>query len=280
VSGRPAEQSATPVHPAETAAEWITGAAMGGAGMASGFMHLVENATNHGVSTALSWVTAVTVELCVLYAGLKLRRRINDHRAVWPPAVLLVCGFGLSMASQLATADQSGWGWIYAAWPVVGFLWVAKLTVSDLAHRAEVVDQERQAQVAHEAEVQRLTDLAHDLAQRLAHAEAVNQEMDQRMSQAVDQHAAEVQRLTAKLAEAELRSAQKPTERKVAAPEKGSETMLERATRVAVEFRFRHHRRPTQNELAEAAGVSKSTAKRALGELGDEAVLSQVEGTG
>lgn len=289
MSERPAEGSATPVHPAESAAEWITGAAMAGAGMASGFTHLIRNATDHGISTPLAWATAVTVELCVVYAGLKVRRRLADRREVWPPAVLLVAGFGLSMASQLATADKSPWGWIYAAWPVIGFLWVAKLTVSDLAHRATAVAHERTVEVAHVDQVQGLMSQVDGLAHDLVQAEAVNQSLTQQaaeqMDQLMNQHGAEVdqlrdevQRLTARLSRAQQERPAVARRPEPAALPAG-ETQLEKAARVAAEWRTERGKRPTQGELAEAADVSVSTAKRALGEMRDEPVLRLAEGS-
>lgn len=279
-----AEPSVTPVHWAETTVEVVAGLALAAAGMASGFTHLIENATRHAVSTPLAWATAVTVELCVVYAGLKVRRRVAERRPVWLPAALLVAGFGLSMASQLATAEHTAWGRIYAAWPVLAFLWVAKLTVSDLAHRAEAVDHERSIQVAHAVEVERLTSLVHELGQRVAQAEAVNQSLtqdaDQRVSQSDAAHAAEVNQLRDEVQRLTVRLSKAQQERPavVRRPEPAGETQLEKAARVAAGWRAEHGRRPTQGELAEAADVSVSTAKRALGEMRDEPVLRLAEG--
>jgi len=283
-----AEPAVTPVHWVETTVEWVAGLALAAAGMTSGFTHLIENAQSHQVSTPLAWATAVTVELCVVYAGLKVRRRVAERRSVWFPAALLVAGFGLSMASQLAKAEHTAWGRIYAAWPVLAFLWVAKLTVSDLAHRAEAMDHERSIEVAHAEEVQRLTGQVHDLGQRLAEAESVNQsltqDLDQRLTRAqVDREAEvgrlrdEVQRLTVRLSKAQQdRPATVRRPEPAALP--AGETQLEKAARVAAEWRAKHGKRPTQSELADAADVSVSTAKRALGEMRDEPVMRLVEG--
>lgn len=283
--------SVMPVHWAETTVEVVAGLALAAAGMASGFTHLIENAQSHAVSTPLAWATAVTVELCVVYAGLKVRRRLAERRAWWPPAALLVVGFGLSMASQLAKAEHSTWGRIYAAWPVLAFLWVAKLTVSDLAHRAEVVDHARSIEVAHADQVQGLMTQVQELGQRLVQAEAVNrsltQDMDQRLDQLAADHAAEVDRLRDEVQRLTVRLSRAQQERPAVSrrPEPAAlpagETQLEKAVRVAAEWRAEHGKRPTQGELADAADVSVSTAKRALSEMRDEPapVLYAVEGT-
>jgi hypothetical protein len=285
-----AKLSVTPVHWAETTVEVVAGLALAAAGMASGFTHLIENATKHAVSTPLAWATAVTVELCVVYAGLKVRRRVAELRPVWLPAALLVAGFGLSMASQLATAERTAWGWIYAAWPVLAFLWVAKLTVSDLAHRAEAVDHERSIEAAHATQVQRLTTQVHELGQKLVQAEAVNRSMDQDATQRVNQleaaHGAEVDQLRDEVQRLTVRLSKAQQERPAVArrPEPAAlpagETQAEKAARVAAEWRVKHGKRPTQSELADAADVSVSTAKRALSEMRDEPapVLALVEG--
>lgn len=285
----PAGTAAVPVHPAEAAVEWAAALALIGAGMVSGFTHVVGNARVHGVTTWLAWAIAVTVELVTLYAAVKLRRRLVERRRVWPPALLGTAGFVLSMASQLSQAERSVWGFVYNGWPVVGALWVAKLTLSDLVHRAEAMTQQRVGQADHDAELTRVNALVHDLGQRLGQAEAltraVTQEMDQRVTQLVDQHEAEVARLNGEvkrltgLAEKTAMPESGKAPRKTAGSNAGDgEKQFDRATRAAVEFRAKHRRRPSRTELAETAGVSASTAKRALAELGDEAVLSVVEG--
>jgi hypothetical protein len=274
-----------PAHWGESTVEWTTAAALVGAGMASGFTHIVANSQRHGVTSWLAWAIAVTIELTALYAVVKLRHRLAESRPVWPPAALLVAGFSLSLASQLAQAESSAWGWIYNGWPVVGGLWVAKLTLSDLGHRAEVSTQQRRVLTQHEDRVLGLMAQVDDRGQRLGQAEGQAGVMTQRVTQVEAERDAEVARLGGEVrrltALLETADGERP-KRRLDRPERErqpdtacdddggerDESLTGRAARLAVTLRDQAGGVwPTQGALAEAADVSVSTAKRVLREL-------------
>ncbi|MEU6645490.1 DUF2637 domain-containing protein [Saccharomonospora sp. NPDC046836] len=102
---------------------------LGGIGAAAGFTHTHEWATHHGQQGWLAWATAVVIEGMVVMAGFEVQR---DHRAgttsmVSFPMAVLVAGFGVQMAAQVALAEPSPAGWLVAAMPALGFLIVVKL---------------------------------------------------------------------------------------------------------------------------------------------------------
>jgi len=99
-------------------------------GLVLGFAHVRGNAQTHGQHGWRADAIAVTVALVALYALLEVRKRYHDRMSLWPALGLLVAGLGLSMGSQLAEAERSAWGWLYAGWPVLVDLWVVKLVAA------------------------------------------------------------------------------------------------------------------------------------------------------
>jgi hypothetical protein len=102
---------------------------LGAIGAAAGFTHTHDWAVHHGQFGWIAWADAVVIEGIVIVAGFEIQR---DHRAggvrkfTFPMAVL-VAGFGVQMAAQVALAEPTPAGWLVAAMPALGFLVVVKL---------------------------------------------------------------------------------------------------------------------------------------------------------
>ncbi|GDY28774.1 DUF2637 domain-containing protein [Gandjariella thermophila] len=118
---------------------WLAGAipvlvatVLGGIGAAAGFTHTHDWAEHHGQHGWLAWADAVVIEGIATVAGFEIHR---DHRAgrhpSWRsfPVVVLVVGFVVQMAAQVAEAEPSLPGWLLAAMPALGFLTVVKLLI-------------------------------------------------------------------------------------------------------------------------------------------------------
>jgi len=65
-----------------------------------------------------------------------LRDSRAGHRSVAPWLVLLI-GAGLVLATNLASAEPTPWGWVLAGWPAVASMAATKLFVRRLRHAAE-----------------------------------------------------------------------------------------------------------------------------------------------
>ncbi|EOD70347.1 hypothetical protein H480_01487 [Amycolatopsis vancoresmycina DSM 44592] len=102
---------------------------LGTIGAAAGFTHTHDWAVHHGQLGWIAWADAVVIEGIVIVAGFEIQR---DHRAGGPrkltfPVAVLVAGFGVQMAAQVALAEPTPAGWLVAAMPALGFLVVVKL---------------------------------------------------------------------------------------------------------------------------------------------------------
>ncbi|WP_410642662.1 DUF2637 domain-containing protein [Amycolatopsis sp. lyj-346] len=102
---------------------------LGTIGAAAGFTHTHDWAVHHGQVGWIAWADAVVIEGIVLVAGFEIQR---DHRAggtrkLTFPVAVLVAGFGVQMAAQVALAEPTPAGWLVAAMPALGFLVVVKL---------------------------------------------------------------------------------------------------------------------------------------------------------
>ena len=102
---------------------------LGTIGAAAGFTHTHDWALHHGQTGWLAWADAVVIEGMVVIAGFEVKR---DHatgtaRKVTFPLLVLVAGFGVQMAAQVALAEPTPAGWLVAAMPALGFLVVVKL---------------------------------------------------------------------------------------------------------------------------------------------------------
>ena len=107
---------------------------LGGIGAAAGFTHTHNWADHHGQHGWLAWADAVVIEGITTVAGFEIHR---DHRAgrrapVSLPVVVLVVGFLVQMAAQVAEAERTAAGWLLAAMPALGFLTVVKLLMRRL----------------------------------------------------------------------------------------------------------------------------------------------------
>ncbi|MGK3201063.1 DUF2637 domain-containing protein [Amycolatopsis sp. MEPSY49] len=102
---------------------------LGTIGAAAGFTHTHDWAVHHGQLGWTAWADAVVIEGIVIVAGFEIQR---DHRAggtrkLTFPLAVLVAGFGVQMAAQVALAEPTPAGWLVAAMPALGFLVVVKL---------------------------------------------------------------------------------------------------------------------------------------------------------
>ena len=107
---------------------------LGGIGAAAGFTHTHNWADHHGQHGWLAWADAVVIEGITTVAGFEIHR---DHQAgrrapVSLPVVVLVVGFLVQMAAQVAEAEPTPAGWLLAAMPALGFLTVVKLLMRRL----------------------------------------------------------------------------------------------------------------------------------------------------
>ena len=108
----------------------LVAAILGVIGAAAGFTHTHDWAMHHGQTGWLAWADAVVIEGMVVVAGFEVKR---DHHAtgttrkVTFPLLVLVAGFGVQMAAQVALAEPTPAGWLVAAMPALGFLVVVKL---------------------------------------------------------------------------------------------------------------------------------------------------------
>ncbi|GLY35244.1 hypothetical protein Amsp01_012680 [Amycolatopsis sp. NBRC 101858] len=102
---------------------------LGSIGAAAGFTHTHDWAVHHGQLGWIAWADAVVIEGIVIVAGFEIQRdhRIGGARKLTFPMVVLVAGFGVQMAAQVALAEPSPAGWLVAAMPALGFLVVVKL---------------------------------------------------------------------------------------------------------------------------------------------------------
>jgi hypothetical protein len=134
----------TPTSPADAAIRRFSTAALAtvwAIAAAASFSHVRQLAQAHGQSGWVAWAIAVSLELVVGMAALEILR---DSRAGHPsiaPWLVLLAGAGLVLATNLATAPPTAWGWILAGWPATASMAATKLFVRRLGHAAE--DQDR-----------------------------------------------------------------------------------------------------------------------------------------
>src|SRR5690606_14487332 len=99
----------------------------------------------HGQTGWLAWADAVVIEGIAIVAGFEIHR--DHHRPNGPrrritfPMLVLVAGFGVQMAAQVALAEPTVAGWLLAAMPALGFLVVVKLLMRRAPAPAETASQ-------------------------------------------------------------------------------------------------------------------------------------------
>src|SRR3954468_4833369 len=100
-------------------------AVLAGIAGAGSFTHIRDTANEHGQHGWMAWAVAVCIDLtCVMAARERQRDRRTGRRTgrlSWP-TIVLVGGVMLSLAANLAQADQTPWGWLTAATPAGAFL--------------------------------------------------------------------------------------------------------------------------------------------------------------
>jgi hypothetical protein len=121
---------------------WLAGAipvlvtmVLGGIGAAAGFEHTHNWAEHHGQHGWLAWSDAVVIEGIAIVAALEIHRehRTGHRVTLWSfPGAVLVVGFIVQMAAQVAEAERSLPGWLLAAMPALGALTVVKLLIRRL----------------------------------------------------------------------------------------------------------------------------------------------------
>src|SRR5216110_345727 len=82
---------------------------LGTIGAAAGFTHTHDWAVHHGQTGWLAWADAVVIEGMVIVAGFEVQRdhRSGNTRKVSFPLAVLVAGFGVQMAAQVALAEPT-----------------------------------------------------------------------------------------------------------------------------------------------------------------------------
>jgi hypothetical protein len=113
---------------------------LGGVAAAGSFSHIRETAAAHGQDGWIAYAIAGTVDLLALGSGLEIRRRRRVAAGVVWPWVTLLLGVAMTLGSNLATAEATGWGAVMAVWPAVAFLAAVLLieTRGPARHRADV----------------------------------------------------------------------------------------------------------------------------------------------
>ena len=112
----------------------LVAAVLGLIGAAAGFTHTHDWAAHHGQTGWLAWADAVVIEGMALVAAFEIHRDRQTGRPgrMSLPVVVLVAGFLVQMAAQVAEAEPTPAGWLLAAMPALGFLTVVKLLMRRL----------------------------------------------------------------------------------------------------------------------------------------------------
>jgi Protein of unknown function (DUF2637) len=115
----------------------LVAAVLGLIGAAAGFTHTHDWAAHHGQTGWLAWADAVVIEGMALVAAFEIHRDRQTGRPgrMSLPVAVLVAGFLVQMAAQVAEAEPTPAGWLLAAMPALGFLTVVKLLMRRLADK-------------------------------------------------------------------------------------------------------------------------------------------------
>jgi hypothetical protein len=103
------------------------------------FTHIRDLAV-HGQRGWVAWAVAVSMELVVGMAALEILRDSRTGHRSGVPWLVLVAGAGLVLATNVASAEPSVWGWVLAGWPAAASMAATKLLVRRLGHSAEAED--------------------------------------------------------------------------------------------------------------------------------------------
>ncbi|MEV6527938.1 hypothetical protein AB0M43_39060 [Longispora sp. NPDC051575] len=107
--------------------------AVGGVAGAASFTHMHDWTMAHAPADThdwFGWANAVVSDLIPMAAALEIRRRRRNGQPISYPAAIMI-GFALlSLAAQVARAEESPSGWLLASVPALGFLALTKLVLS------------------------------------------------------------------------------------------------------------------------------------------------------
>lgn len=111
-----------------------------GIAAAASFTHIRQLAEANGQHGWVAWAIAVSLELVVAMAALEILRDSRTGHPSRAPWLVLLAGAGLVLATNLATAPATPWGWMLAGWPATASMAATKLFVRRLGHAAEDYD--------------------------------------------------------------------------------------------------------------------------------------------
>lgn len=103
---------------------------VGSVAASASWSHVVSLANRHGQPGWLALADAAVLETLAVSMGLEIRRRRRRHEPLTFAAAVLVTAVALQLAAQVAQAPRSFWGWTMAALPAIGFLVLAKTSIS------------------------------------------------------------------------------------------------------------------------------------------------------
>ena len=106
---------------------------LGGAAFVGSARHVLRLAETHGQAGTSAWLIAGSVEVLAAYCGWEARRRDDWRR--WVPMTVLVAAAGFIVAANLASAEDTAWGYVLAVVPAVVFLAVVAVAETKVGRK-------------------------------------------------------------------------------------------------------------------------------------------------